>query len=260
MSEVEVRVSAGHLYKRKHGKKRYLQITYTKGGRKRWITSSLPEKIEYLINKYAFTRTPLRSGFGYCATVPANLIPTLEYLSFRNTMPPENSELDIIAKTGATPIQEANIALGGEVRLTGSTTYYHVLIKGRAVTESLHRLPLVEVNLRQEQGPLVHRPMEIRYYENVSLLKQLLEYDENCRPIQMIDAITLVRSYNRRAWLTDMFIRNSLTEDLLAPVVLRTSVCSCNPDVWRRGLDWLLRHGYQHEVGELTIKKTLIDI
>jgi hypothetical protein len=255
---ITIKVTSGKLYPRAHGKKRYLRIEFIINGQKDWVSCSQHEKISYLLNKYAFTVTKLRSGIGCIATGPDNLRAAFEYLSFRNVSPPENSELDEIVRKGITPLEEAIITLGGKTEILRSQVYYHRTIEGYVLRVSLHKFPKAEIGFNKERAAF--QPIIIDYRpEIVPFLKAILTLDADSEGMQIIKAIALQRNNNRRTELATRFLRGQLSISDVASCVVQTSRFSPNPLVWRRGLDWLTKNGYTEEVGELTILKTLVD-
>jgi len=254
---IKIKVTSGKLYPRAHGKKRYFYIYLTVNEKTTRVSCSQYEKIFYLIDRYATSKTKLRSGCGCVASGPDNLAVALDYLSARNTQPPENSELDTIVETGITPMQKANVVLGGKVEIKNSRRYYQSVIGGNAVVVSIHDFPMASVTIKNAGHGL--KPVKIPYNdETIPLLKALLRANEDDDQIPLIEAIALVRSRGKRFQLAEQFVKNRLTKKMLAPIVMQTAVHSKNPAVWRRGLKWLTLHGYNEEASELTIRKTLM--
>jgi hypothetical protein len=254
---ITIKVTSGKLYPRAHGKKRYLRIEFTVNGQKSWVSCSQYEKICYLLNKYAFTVTKLRSGIGCIATGPDNLKVAFEYLSFRNVSPPENSELDEIVRKRTTPLEEAIITLGGRTEIIRSQAYYHRIIDGRVLQVALHKFPKAEIWFKEHRA---FQPIIIDYrQETVPFLKTILSLDADSSDMQIIKAIALQRKNNRRTELATRFLKGQLSISDVAPCVMQTSKFSPDPAVWRTGLDWLTKNGYTKQVGELTIQKTLVN-
>jgi hypothetical protein len=255
---ITIKVTSGKLYPRAHGKKRYLRIEFTVNGQKSWVSCSQYKKICYLLDKYAFTVTKLRSGIGCIATGPDNLKVAFEYLSFRNVSPPENSELDEIVRKGTTPLEEAIITLCGRAEIIRSQADYNcAIIDGRALRVALHKFPKAEIRFK-EHGAF--QSIIIDYcQETVPFLKTILSLDADSSDMQIIKAIALQRKNDRRTELVTRFLKGQLSISDVAPYVTQTSKFSPDPAVWRAGLDWLTKNGYTKEVNELIIRKTLIN-